>query len=74
MQRTGPGLGASVASLAAPHGLVRAPRRPLLGQRVRRDLLLDQALQEGRDTQVLSGLESGTRVFIDLPPWAKKRR
>jgi HlyD family secretion protein len=28
----------------------------------------------GRDTQVLSGLESGTRVFIDLPPWAKKRR
>ncbi len=28
----------------------------------------------GRDTQVISGLESGTRVFIDLPPWAKKRR
>jgi HlyD family secretion protein len=28
----------------------------------------------GRDTQVLSGLENGTRVFIDLPPWAKKRR
>lgn len=28
----------------------------------------------GRDTQVLQGLESGTRVFIDLPPWAKKRR
>jgi HlyD family secretion protein len=28
----------------------------------------------GRDTQVLQGLEPGTRVFIDLPPWAKKRR
>ncbi|MEA5412737.1 efflux RND transporter periplasmic adaptor subunit, partial [Synechococcus sp. BA-120 BA3] len=27
----------------------------------------------GKDTQILSGLESGTRVFIDLPPWAKKR-
>ena len=28
----------------------------------------------GRDTQVLGGLEPGTQVFIDLPPWAKKRR
>ncbi len=28
----------------------------------------------GRDTQVLGGLKPGTRVFIDLPPWAKKRR
>ncbi|MFN7900613.1 MAG: efflux RND transporter periplasmic adaptor subunit [Synechococcaceae cyanobacterium] len=27
----------------------------------------------GRQTQVLSGLPSGSRVFIDLPPWAKKR-
>ncbi len=27
----------------------------------------------GKDTQILSGLESGTRVFIDLPPWARKR-
>ena len=27
----------------------------------------------GRETQVLSGLRSGSRVFIDLPPWAKKR-
>ena len=27
----------------------------------------------GKDTQILTGLESGTRVFIDLPPWAKKR-
>jgi HlyD family secretion protein len=28
----------------------------------------------GRDTQILDGLKSGTRVFIDLPPWAKKER
>jgi HlyD family secretion protein len=28
----------------------------------------------GRDTQILSGLAAGQRVFIDLPPWAKKRR
>ncbi|MEB3169823.1 MAG: efflux RND transporter periplasmic adaptor subunit [Synechococcaceae cyanobacterium] len=28
----------------------------------------------GRDTQVLGGLEPGTRVFIDLPPWAKKQK
>ena len=28
----------------------------------------------GKDTQILSGLKAGTRVFIDLPPWAKKRR
>jgi len=28
----------------------------------------------GKDTQILDGLKPGTRVFIDLPPWAKKRR
>ncbi|MCP9790788.1 efflux RND transporter periplasmic adaptor subunit [Vulcanococcus limneticus Candia 3F8] len=28
----------------------------------------------GRDTQILSGLKPGTKVFIDLPPWAKKQR
>jgi HlyD family secretion protein len=27
----------------------------------------------GRNTQILSGLEPGTQVFVDLPPWAKKR-
>ncbi len=27
----------------------------------------------GRNTQIITGLEEGTRVFIDLPPWAKKR-
>ncbi|MCP9915023.1 efflux RND transporter periplasmic adaptor subunit [Cyanobium sp. ATX 6F1] len=27
----------------------------------------------GRNTQILSGLNPGTKVFIDLPPWAKKR-
>ena len=28
----------------------------------------------GKDTQILRGLEPDTRVFIDLPPWAKKRK
>ena len=28
----------------------------------------------GKDTQILEGLKPGTRVFIYLPPWAKKRR
>ena len=28
----------------------------------------------GSKTAIISGLESGERVFIDLPPWAKKRK
>jgi len=28
----------------------------------------------GKDTQILSGLKPGTRIFIDLPPWSKRRR
>ena len=28
----------------------------------------------GRDTQVLSGVKPGQKVFLDLPPWAKKRK
>ena len=28
----------------------------------------------GKNTQILSGLQSGARVFIDLPPWAQKRK
>ncbi|MFU8886893.1 MAG: efflux RND transporter periplasmic adaptor subunit [Cyanobacteriota bacterium] len=27
----------------------------------------------GKDTEILSGLDAGTRVFIDLPPWARQR-
>jgi HlyD family secretion protein len=27
----------------------------------------------GRDTEILSGLEPGTRIFIDLPPGARRR-
>ncbi len=26
----------------------------------------------GRNTQILTGLKEGTRVFIDLPPWSRK--
>ena len=28
----------------------------------------------GRDTQIIDGLQPGQRIFIDLPPWAKKNR
>ena len=28
----------------------------------------------GDRTAILNGLPSGTRVFIDLPPWAKRER
>ncbi|MEN9540886.1 MAG: hypothetical protein RLZZ459_977 [Cyanobacteriota bacterium] len=28
----------------------------------------------GRDTQILEGLRPGQRIFIDLPPWARKGR
>ncbi len=28
----------------------------------------------GKDTQILSGLKPGTRIFIDLPPWSKRKR
>ncbi len=34
---------------------------------------VELGVSAGRSTQILSGLEAGTRVFIDLPPWAKKR-
>lgn len=27
----------------------------------------------GKDTAILSGLKAGTRVFIDLPPWANRK-
>ena len=27
----------------------------------------------GKDTEILSGVKPGTRIFIDLPPWAKRR-
>ena len=31
-------------------------------------------VSQGRDTQIVAGLEPGTRVFVDLPPWASKKR
>jgi HlyD family secretion protein len=31
------------------------------------------ASSSGRNTQIITGLKEGTRVFIDLPPWAKQR-
>ncbi|MFM7267673.1 MAG: efflux RND transporter periplasmic adaptor subunit [Cyanobium sp.] len=35
---------------------------------------VELGVSSGRDSQILSGLEAGTRVFINLPPWAKKKR
>lgn len=35
---------------------------------------VELGLSGGKDTQIISGINTGTRVFIDLPPWAKKRR
>jgi HlyD family secretion protein len=35
---------------------------------------VELGVSSGRDTQILSGIQPGTRVFIDLPPWAKKRK
>ncbi len=35
---------------------------------------VELGMSSGRSTQILSGLAPGTRVFIDLPPWAKKKR
>jgi len=34
---------------------------------------VELGVSSGKDTQIISGLEAGTKVFIDLPPWAKKR-
>ncbi|MFN7677943.1 MAG: efflux RND transporter periplasmic adaptor subunit [Cyanobacteriota bacterium] len=34
---------------------------------------VDLGMSSGKDTEILSGLEPGTRVFIDLPPWAKQK-
>ena len=35
---------------------------------------VELGVSSGKDTQILSGITAGTRVFIDRPPWAKKER
>ncbi|WP_315858044.1 efflux RND transporter periplasmic adaptor subunit [Cyanobium sp. HWJ4-Hawea] len=35
---------------------------------------VELGISSGKSTQIISGLSSGTQVFIDLPPWAKKRK
>ncbi|MGL6133984.1 MAG: efflux RND transporter periplasmic adaptor subunit, partial [Prochlorococcaceae cyanobacterium] len=47
--------------------LVDADRQPLFQP-------VELGISSGRDTQILSGLEAGTRVFIDLPPWSRRQR
>ncbi len=34
---------------------------------------VELGVSSGKDTEILSGLEPGTRVFVDLPPWASRR-
>jgi HlyD family secretion protein len=34
---------------------------------------VELGVSAGRNTQILSGIKAGSRIFIDLPPWAKKR-
>ncbi|MFN9991598.1 MAG: efflux RND transporter periplasmic adaptor subunit [Cyanobacteriota bacterium] len=35
---------------------------------------VELGVSSGKDTEILTGLEPGTRVFIDLPPWAKQKK
>lgn len=35
---------------------------------------VELGVSSGKETQILAGLNSGTRVFIDLPPWAKEKK
>ena len=34
---------------------------------------VELGVSSGEDSQILSGINSGDRVFIDLPPWSKQR-
>jgi HlyD family secretion protein len=35
---------------------------------------VELGVSSGKETEILKGLSSGTRVFIDLPPWAKEKK
>ena len=35
---------------------------------------VELGVSSGKETQILTGLDSGTRVFIDLPPWSKQKK
>ena len=35
---------------------------------------VDLGSSSGDKTAILKGLQPGTRVFIDMPPWAKQDR
>jgi HlyD family secretion protein len=35
---------------------------------------VELGVSSGKDTEVLTGLDPGTRVFSDLPPWAKQKK
>ena len=35
---------------------------------------VELGISSGSNTAIISGLEPGEKVFIDLPPWAKERK
>jgi HlyD family secretion protein len=35
---------------------------------------VELGVSSGKETEILKGLSSGTRVFIDVPPWAKEKK
>ena len=51
---------------------VRGSKKPIA--QGRRLAQAHPGASSGKDTQILGGINPGTRVFIDLPPWAKKQR
>ena len=59
---------AVVTELGRPGVLLVGPDRQPKFQPV------ELGVSSGRNTQILSGVKAGSRVFIDLPPWAKKKR
>ena len=35
---------------------------------------IEIGISSGNKTSVIDGLEPGEKIFIDIPPWAKKRK
>ena len=35
---------------------------------------IEIGISSGNKTSVIDGLEPGEQIFIDIPPWAKKRK
>ena len=35
---------------------------------------IEVGISSGKKTSVINGLEPGEQIFIDIPPWSKKRK